>query len=392
MFKQNLYYTFKSRPFFAMLMVLTASVIFTVAVTAYGEISSLEQFLAAPQSVRYSVVPRETVLSGELDCGMRIPGVRAAIFSISTANVETSTVLVGVLGEDGWLPRDDIDCFVGDKAALHQLPAQTETAWLSAEYYNLYDNIDPWIEEAGIDERRYAVAGMANYYFNESSWAQLLAATEVSPLLLDLEIPPARNAYGGEVQYPLGVGTVLISGKRFSQLNIPLSSLSIVFENPISEEQYRMMKGFFDPARFEVEAYHAGGAGFSVAAISGAACALAVVLAMLMMCGLVRYLLDSQESAWRALYLIGCTKRRLLAHMMGIVLILYAGAALAAFFPSYYWLRALAEMGISMEMPPVRMAIAAVCAVLLAAVAALPACASAVKRFSREEGAYVQTL
>ena len=110
------------------------------------------------------------------------------------------------------------------------------------------------------------------------------------------------------------------------------------------------------------------------------------------MCGLVRFFLDAQQEVWRGLYLIGCTKLRLLLHMEGLLTILYLCAALIAALPCSRLIASLAELHISVEVSWKMMLTLSASAVLLALLFTLPACISAVRTYTREESAYVQML
>lgn len=289
MFRKNFYFFIRSKPFLTALLVLTIGVIFSVVFTAYGTIRSLSLFYANPQNVRYCVIPRQVVLSGDIDCDFNIDGVREQIFTISTANSKSSTALVGVWGRDQWIPENDIDLIIGDDDNLNDLSAKSKVAWLCADYYNPHEHIDPWIEEITINNSDYAVAGMANYYFSEETWNQFVTVSEAFPLQADIGIPPSVDAFGNVFLFPDMAGTVLISGADLSAMDTPISFISVVFEKPPTKAQYDEMKSHFDSAIFDVDEYRSGSPAFDLAHVNGAVCGVAVLLALSLVCGLVRF-------------------------------------------------------------------------------------------------------
>lgn len=367
-------------------------VIYMVTYTAYGVLSSFMDFYNKPRNSRYVIYPKTSISSGEIPLPNDLTDATEKMFIVSSANIEKSTVLVGVHSHDAWIPTNDVDVFVSTDMPIETLSQAEKAVWLSTGYYQLYQNIDPWIETINICGEDYSVAGMADYYFSEETYERMLDTTAKASLLADMELPQPKDEYNNPYDFPNIVATVMLSGSDFSALNVPVAFVEVVFSQSPSYAQYSQMKQIFDPELFEVGEYVATSSGLNFATLSVCVCVAALLFAILLINSLVRFILDSQAVVWRTLYLIGATKCLLVCHMVGMLAIVYLLAAGIAAIPSFLILRYMAEIQVSIPIDwslGICMSCIAVTSTLLAS---LPVCLSSACRYSREEGVYVQTI
>lgn len=392
MLQRNAANLIKSRPFLIGLLIATLSIIFCVIYTAFGTITSLYQFMTDYGNVRYLVVPNKQMRANELalsDCD--VDGIREQVFAVSSASREESAVIVGVFGKDCWIPKNDVELFWEQQETIENLIFLRHKAYLSSEFYNLYEYIEPWVDTIVIENTIFDVVGMAEFYFGERGVSHVLSATEIHGF--DATLPPLISTGSGErIEYPEGFGTILISGNDFMELNLPLSFISIVFEEPPSYEQYHQMRGCFDENHFDIDPYRTGATGITLAHINGLICGVAVLLSVMLTCGLIKIILDANQDVWRGLYLIGCTKVRLLTGTVSLLAMLYTAAAIISAIPCYFILKHLTTLKISIGISIGALALLVVLSVLFVILATLPTCILAVRRYTREEDAYVQTI
>lgn len=386
MLLRNMRYTLRTRFFLVLLLIASFIVIDGVVFTASGTIASQMQFFSRRSLCRYTAYAYEPICANAVELP-ELSGTRFQTYLISTADERSGAVAVGVCSPTGWASKDGCDFYIGDESAYLSLPSQSGIAYVSSLFYDLYEHIDPWIQSVSIADRPFKVAGMADFYLSDEGQGLVYSASNQRGI--SASVPPIIDFYGNEAEYPDFVGTIMISGADFRALNLPVAYVEIAFESPPSRAEYDRLRSAFPEDAFYLDSYRAASGGFNLSYVDLAVCLIGVGLAIALVTGVARYLLDANHAVWRAMYLIGCTRGRLWRSMMFQMSAFCLTAAIATAPLSWVLIQKLAAIGVSISISPFQMLALALigCAAELTALGLT--CRRAVRAYTREEGAYV---
>ena len=384
---RNMRYTLRTRLFLVILLIASLVVIDGVVFTASGTIASQMQFFSKHSICRYIAYPYEFTCSKDVNVPV-LDGVTFQTYLISTADERSGVVAVGVCSETLWASDDVCDFYTGDESTYLKLPSKTGVAYMNSLFYNLYENIEPWIESVSVMDRSFQVVGMADFYLSDEGLGLVYSVSNNHEI--SVNAPVLMDSFGNEVEYPDFVGTILISGKDFCAMNLPVAYVEIAFQNPPSREAYASLREAFPEDRFYLDDYKTASGYFNLSYVDLLTCLTAVALAVALAMGIVRYMLDASRQVWRCLYLIGCTRKRLWIDMMFQMCAFCLMAAAISAPLSWILIQKLAVVGISIQISLLQMLFLALLGCAAEMLAIGRTCWRSVRAYAREEGSYVQ--
>ena len=213
MLRRNISHMLRFAPGTTVLLILSLASIVCVIITVIGTLISLYHFYTDYRNVRYMVDIDNNLTSAQLE-PISSPSGDERIIMVSAADPKTGSVVVGIGGNDGWIPSNDTELLVGNSEEFVNLSSLRGKAYIDSNFYNLYENIEPWIKEVTILKKQFAVIGMANYYFSENEYNQVVARTEIEAITTSLtggEFGLYDTVNGQQFVYPNAIGAITIS-------------------------------------------------------------------------------------------------------------------------------------------------------------------------------------
>ena len=391
MIRRNILHMLRFAPGVSFLLLLSMATIICVIISASGMIISLNHFFADYRNVRYIVDIEENTMSKGLLSLCDTDG-DERIFAISTADQDSCSVIVGIGGGDGWMPPNDVELLSPNNEEFLNISSLRKKAYIDSHFYNLYENIDPWIDEVTISGKVFAANGMGNYYFSGNEYDSVISRSEnnaVETSLFHGDLALYDPANGEKYVYPNRLGTIMISLSDFVELNIPTAYLSFVFQTPPSFEQYQMVKDKLGQIDGQIEAYRTGSRDFNLSHINAVIYLTALSVALLLVRFLIKFLLDACQAIWRGLFIIGCQPNKILIIIMVQFLCIYSAAAVLAFLPCRLLINWLAGMNVSISISLGMQVFLTIGCIILLLIASLPVILSALRNYTREDGGYV---
>ena len=393
MLRRNISHMLRFAPGTTVLLIFSLASIVCVIITVIGTLISLDHFFTDYRNVRYMVDINDNLTSGQLE-PISSPTGDERIIMVSAADPKAGSVVVGIGGNDGWIPSNDAELLVGNSEEFVNLSSLRGKAYIDSNFYNLYENIEPWIKEVTILKKQFAVIGMANYYFSENEYDQVLARTENESITTSLtggNLALYDTVNGLQFVYPNAIGTIIISAHDFIELNIPTAFISVVYRNPPTYQQYQQTSEALSQINGSIEPFRAGTSSVNLSHISALIYLVAITTALFLVRYLIVFLLDACEDIWRSLFIIGCHSGRIMGYIVSQFLFIYALSALLSFFPCRAIMNWLTDIGISVSISIGTQILLSMGCVLLLLISSMPAMLTAVRRYSTEDGSYVQS-
>ena len=149
MLRRNISHMLRFAPGTTVLLIFSLASIVCVIITVIGTLISLDHFFTDYRNVRYMVDINDNLTSGQLE-PISSPTGDERIIMVSAADPKAGSVVVGIGGNDGWIPSNDAELLVGNSEEFVNLSSLRGKAYIDSNFYNLYENIEPWIKEVTI--------------------------------------------------------------------------------------------------------------------------------------------------------------------------------------------------------------------------------------------------
>lgn len=380
---------FRRAPVIAGMLTLSVAVILGVILTAAGSLIRLNLFYSDTGNSVYAVQAPEGARASALSELTGDSSVRANIILISPADTQSGGAAVGVSQTQAQLPGDYAEAYVGGEQVLKGISGMRGQALLSMYCSDLYNTIYPPRETVYIEGVPFEPAGVADYYFTFDEYEQIEAISQ--PKDITIGIPTVTDSMNGTVfKYPASIASVLISAHDFTKMDLPLAVCKVVFPSPPSASEHRALAERLQQAGFTLEAWKTGSQSIDFSHINGGVCALAMAAALILMGGMVNYLLDACAGEMRVMFIIGCGRGRIFRNMLGKLAMLYLLALALSACPFRWALNWMGETNLSVPVSAGNQMVLSLAGYVLIVLMSVPAVWRAVRKYTREDGRYVQ--
>lgn len=379
---------FRHAPVITCVLMASLAVVLCVILTAIGSLVRIDMFYNNSGNSTYAVLFPKGMRTSSLSSLVEDESIKANIILISPADVHTGGVAVGISQTRTHTPDNYIDVYIGGTEALKGISNMRGQALLSRYYCDLYNTISPPMETVFIEDMPFEPLGMADYYFdfNEWDWIDASQAGDI-----EIGIPPMTWSVSGEaLHYPDSMASVLISAHDFTRMNLPLAACKVVFYNPPSFQEHQVLTTRFQEIDMQMEEWQTGSQFINLSHINGGLCMLAVLSALTLMCGMVRYLLDACAEDMRAMFIIGCSRGWVFRAALGEFMLLYILALGLSVYPCRQvlnWMRTI-NATILISLP--EQLILSLMGYALVLLISAPTIWRTVCQYTREDGQYVQ--
>lgn len=380
---------FRRAPVIAGVLTLSVAIILGVILTAAGSLIRLNLFYSDTGNSVYTAQASEGARASALSELVEDSRVRANIVLISLADVQSGGVAVGVSQTQAQLPGYYVEAHVGGEQALKDVSDMRSQALLSRYCSDLYNTIYPPQETVYIEGVPFEPAGMADYYFTFDEYEQIEAISRPKDITIGI-LPITDSVNGMEAEYPGFMASVLISAHDFTRMDLPLAVCKVVFPSPPSVSEHRALAERLQQAGFTMEAWSTGSQSIDFSHINGGVCALAVAAALILMGGMVNYLLDACAGEMRVMFIIGCGRGRIFRNVLGNLAMLYLLALALSAYPCRWVLDWMGENNLSIPVSAGNQTVLSLAGYVLIVLMSVPAVWRAVRKYTREDGRYVQ--
>ncbi len=380
---------FRHTPVIAGVLTLSVAVILCVILTAAGSLIRLNLFYSDTGNSIYAVQAPEGARASVLSELAGDSSVRANIIFISPADTQSGGVAVGISQTQDQLPGYYVEAHEGADQVLKDVSGMRGQALLSMYCSNLYNTIYPPRETVNIEGVPFEPAGVADYYFTYTEFEQIDAISQ--PGDMEIGIPPVTDGMNGvEAEYPESMVSVLISAHDFTKMDLPLAVCKVVFPSPPSASEHRALAERFQEAGLTMEAWQTGSQSINFSHINGGVCALAMAAALILMGGMVNYLLDACAGDMRVMFIVGCGRGRIFRNVLGKLALLYLLALALSAYPCRWVLNWMGETNLSIMVSAGNQMVLSLAGYVLIVLMSVPAVWRAVRKYTREDGRYVQ--